>query len=288
MAESSEQKRTRFSGPLASITLVLVGLLAASALAATVTQAPTISGDPSVGSTLTTSAGAWTPSSAKTEYTWLRCDTAGASCQGITGACGRDYVVRKGDDGHTLRARLTASDSDGTGASSLDSDPTAVVTSTVYSIPPDETDTCVKVTPTGPGQGTFNSGTQTGAGTTPVPGTTLKFIHPFPVVRISGRFKGKKTTLTRVTVRTPRGTRIRVNCKGRGCSFKRRAVAVRLVSLRSLKRTYRPKAQIEIRVTQADRIGKYTRIRTRRGKAPLRLDRCVMPGKTKPVRCPAG
>jgi hypothetical protein len=27
-------------------------------------------------------------------------------------------------------------------------------------------------------------------------------------------------------------------------------------------------------------------VRTRRGKAPSRIDRCLMPGKTKPVRCP--
>ena len=39
-------------------------------------------------------------------------------------------------------------------------------------------------------------------------------------------------------------------------------------------------------MTQAKKIGKYTRVRTRRGKAPVRIDRCLMPGKTKPVRCP--
>ena len=39
-------------------------------------------------------------------------------------------------------------------------------------------------------------------------------------------------------------------------------------------------------MTQPKKIGKYTRVRTRRGKAPVRIDRCLMPGKTKPVRCP--
>jgi hypothetical protein len=56
--------------------------------------------------------------------------------------------------------------------------------------------------------------------------------------------------------------------------------------VRSLQRSYSPKATIEIRVTQTRRIGKYTRLTTRRGKAPLRLDRCLMPGKTRPVKCP--
>ncbi len=63
---------------------------------------------------------------------------------------------------------------------------------------------------------------------------------------------------------------------------------MRLIRVRSLQRTYRPKATIEIRVTQPKKIGKYTRVRTRRGKAPLRLDRCLMPGKTRPVVCPQG
>ena len=56
--------------------------------------------------------------------------------------------------------------------------------------------------------------------------------------------------------------------------------------MRALQRTYRPKATIEIRVTQPRKIGKYTRVKTRKGKAPLRIDRCLMPGKTRPVRCP--
>jgi hypothetical protein len=191
------------------------------------------------------------------------------------------------DEGHTLRVRLTATESDGKSASA-DSDPTAVVTEKPYAIPSgNETDTCTHVTPTGPGKGTFNSGTQTGGGSKPEPGTRLDFIRPFPVIRIAGRFKGTRTTLTRVTVRTPRGTRIRIRCSGKGCAFKRKAVAAKLISLRSLRRTYRPKATIEIRVTKAKKIGKYTRVRTRRGKAPVRIDRCLMPGKTKPVRCPA-
>ena len=35
-------------------------------------------------------------------------------------------------------------------------------------------------------------------------------------------------------------------------------------------------------------IGKYTRFVIRRGKAPQRLDRCLMPGATRGVKCPAG
>ena len=41
-----------------------------------------------------------------------------------------------------------------------------------------------------------------------------------------------------------------------------------------------------VRVTQPRRIGKYTRLRIRRGKAPLRIDRCLMPGRSRPAKCP--
>ena len=290
MAESAEDKRARarWSGIAIAITVLAVCLAASTAFAAAVTQLPAISGDAVPDSELTASPGAWTPASATPTYDWLRCDATGASCAGITGACGRNYTVRKADQGRTLRVRLTATESDGTSASA-DSDRTAVVAARPYVIPSDnETDTCTKVTPTGPGKGTFTSGAQTGGGSQPPVGTTLAFIRPFPVIRIAGRFKGPRTTLTRVTVKTPRGTRIRIRCSGRGCAFKRKVVAAKLISLRSLRRTYRPKATIEIRVTKANKIGKYTRVRTRRGKAPVRIDRCLMPGRTKPVRCPAG
>jgi hypothetical protein len=268
------------------IVFVVLALAAASAFAASVTQAPTISGSPVTGSDLTASTGSWTPPSATPTYDWLRCGAGGDGCVAITGACGRRYKVRTADEGHTLRVRLTATESNGQ-AASRDSAPTDVVKSDPYRPHVEGGDTCTHVTPTGPGQGTFTSGAQTGAGTTPASDTTLHFIDPFPVIRIAGRFKGKITTLRRVTVKAPAGVRIRIACKGRSCPYRRRAIAAKLTKLKSLQRRYRPRTTIEVRVTQSGKIGKYTRVRTRRGKAPVRIDRCLMPGKTKPVRCPA-
>src|SRR4051794_34958908 len=268
------------------LTTALLALAAAPALAATVTQAPTVSGDASTGSTLTASAGQWTPAGAQPNYDWLRCNAAGDDCRPVAGACDRRYTVRGADVRHTLRARLTVTEAGGP-RDSASSEPTEEVV--VYSIPTgnDTGQPCVVVTPTGPGEGTFTAGGATGVGTTPAPDTSLRFIDPFPVVRIAGRFRGSRTRLTRVTVRAPAGARIRVACKGRGCPYRRRTVAARLLRVRSLQRTYAPRATIEIRVTQGHRIGKYTRLTTRRGKAPLRIDRCLKPGSTRPVRCPA-
>jgi hypothetical protein len=254
------------------VTIALLALVAAPALGATVTQAPTVVGDPSPGSELTASTGEWTPASATASYDWLRCSTFGDGCIPIPDSSERTYTVRDADLGHTLRARLTVTEPGQSPATGI-SGPTGIVAIKPYSIP------------TG-GEGTFTSSGQTAPGTTPAPDTALKVIDPFPVVRISGRFSRSRTRLTRVTVNAPRGARIGVRCRGRGCPYRRRAIAVKLVRVRALQRTYRAGATIEIRVTQPRRIGKYTRVRTRLGKAPLRIDRCLRPGSTRPVRCP--
>jgi hypothetical protein len=282
-------KKTHFWRNAATLAATMLVLVAVPALAATVTRAPTVSGDPSTGSQLTASTGQWTPSTATPNYDWLRCSASGTDCTRVAGACERRYRVRDADAGHTLRARLTVTEHGQPPASAV-SEPTAPVTKKPYSLPTgsDAGNPCVLVTPTGPGQGTFTSGGTTGKGTTPTPDTKLQFIDPFPVVRIAGRFKGSRTKLTRVTVKAPHGVRVRLTCKGRGCPYRSKAVAAKLLKVRSLQRTYQPKTTIEIRVTQAGRIGKYTRVRTRRGKAPLRMDRCLMPGSTKAVTCPKG
>ena len=266
---------------------LLLASTAGSALAATVTQPPAIVGVPLTGAELTASAGAWSPAGATPFYDWLRCDATGAGCIPLPGSCDRRYTVRNADVGHTLRARLTVSEAGQPPASGV-STPTAAVTPPLYPIqtPGDPGAGCVFVTPTGPAAGTFSSGGATGPGSAPSPDTRLAFIDPFPVVRISGRFKGRRTTLTRVTVRAPRGARIRVRCRGRGCPYRRRAIAVRLVRVRALQRTYRPRATVALRITQRGKIGKYVRIRTRRGRAPTRIDRCLMPGRSRPLRCP--
>ena len=269
------------------VALTVLLSAAGTAHGAVVTTAPEIVGDPTPGFELTASPGQWTPSSATATYDWLRCDAAGDDCVPVAGSCDRKYTVRDADLAHTLRVRLTV-DEPGQVRAFTVSEATEVVLIKPYSVPTpgDGGVTCVEVTPTGPGAGTFTSGGQTGPGTTPAPDTSLAFIDPFPVVRIAGRFRGRRTRLTRVTVNAPRGARIRVACKGRGCPYKRKAIAVKLVRVRALQRSYRPKATIEIRVTQAHKIGKYTRLKTRRGKAPLRIDRCLMPSTTKPVKCP--
>jgi hypothetical protein len=44
--------------------------------------------------------------------------------------------------------------------------------------------------------------------------------------------------------------------------------------------------RLELFVRQRGKVGKYTRFTIRGGKPPARVDRCLMPGTRRPVRCP--
>ena len=175
MAESTTKRAPApVAGSHDAITLVVLGLAA--------TTRPRGDGDPGAHDLRRPArpglrarpprAGAWTPRErARRPTTGCAATRPGRTAQGISGACGRRYKVRMADEGHTLRVRLTATESDGQ-AASADSAPTArrAARSRTSSRTVGETDTCTKVTPTGPGQGTFTSGTQTGGGSEPSAG----------------------------------------------------------------------------------------------------------------------
>jgi len=95
--------------------------------APTNTAAPTISGTPQTGQTLTASTGTWSSDTTPTyAYQWQRCDSLGNNCSPTTGATGQTYVVQSADEGKTLRVTVTASNSSGSGSAT--SAQTAVVT----------------------------------------------------------------------------------------------------------------------------------------------------------------
>jgi hypothetical protein len=116
-----------------------------------------------------------------------------------------------------------------------------------------------------------------------------EFIDPFPVVRMVGAITARGTKIREFVVRAPAGARIKIRCRGRGCPAakrKRTADASRTVRVRRFaRRLLRPGTVVEIWVTKAGEIGKYTRFRIRSGKPPTRIDRCLAPGATRPTRC---
>jgi len=114
------------------LTATLIGSIAVIAPVATAappanTTPPSVSGTAQQGSTLTTSNGEWQNTPSSFAYQWQRCNASGSSCANIPNADAKTYVAVGADVGHTLRARVTATNADG--SASADSAATAVVTS---------------------------------------------------------------------------------------------------------------------------------------------------------------
>jgi hypothetical protein len=59
---------------------------------------------------------------------------------------------------------------------------------------------------------------------------------------------------------------------------------VRIHSLEG--RLLRPGATLHVVVAFSGTVGKYTRLRIRKGKIPLRTDMCLVPGGPGPLSCP--
>lgn len=77
-------------------------------------QAPTLSGTAAQGQTLRVSPGTWNGRQPITyTFRWLRCDTSGNNCIVQQGFQDDSYVVREGDVGRTIRARVLARNSRG-------------------------------------------------------------------------------------------------------------------------------------------------------------------------------
>jgi predicted actin-binding protein len=90
------------------------------------TSAPTLSGTPSAGSTLSASPGSWSGTATIAyAYQWQRCSSTGGSCAAISGATAQTYALGSADVGNTVRVVVTATNS--TGSSSSTSAPSAVI-----------------------------------------------------------------------------------------------------------------------------------------------------------------
>lgn len=125
----------------------------------------------------------------------------------------------------------------------------------------------------------------------------LRLLSPFPVVRIAGRIRARGTRVRLLRVDAPRGAKVSVRCSGSGCPFRKQVraissapstVSARTLRVRRLERFLPAGVKVRVYVTKTGAIGKYTRIRFRAGKGPVRVDRCVMPGTWAPIQCPAG
>jgi hypothetical protein len=112
-------------------------------------------------------------------------------------------------------------------------------------------------------------------------------MRPFPIVRIAGIVLPRGADVRILSVRAPRGAKVRVRCRGRGCpvSSLARTSRARLIRIRRFERRLRAGITLELFITKPNRIGKYTRFLIRAGRKPARVDRCLVPGRARPVRC---
>jgi PKD repeat protein len=112
-------------------------------------------------------------------------------------------------------------------------------------------------------------------------------MRPFPIVRIAGVVFPRGALIRILSVRGPRGMQVRVRCRGSSCPVgsTSRTSARRLARLHRFERRLAAGTTLELFVRQPGRIGKYTRFVIRAGEAPARVDRCLVPGRTRPVRC---
>jgi hypothetical protein len=87
------------------------------------TARPVISGSARVGDTMSVTTGTWTGGVRAYTFQWQLCDQDGNACVNVTGATGRTYNVRSGDDGGTMRVLVTAQNAAGRTSVNTDRSP---------------------------------------------------------------------------------------------------------------------------------------------------------------------
>jgi YD repeat-containing protein len=91
-------------------------------------EGPRLSGTPVVGVRMAVSDGKWSGGAIVYGYQWEDCNAGGAECSAIAGATNPNYTLRSTDVGHTLVAKVTATN--GAGSVVLATSASAVASST--------------------------------------------------------------------------------------------------------------------------------------------------------------
>jgi len=236
------------------------------------TSGPAIVGAPVVGTTLTVAA-TWTGDPTPTvKYTWGRCPPTSNTCTKIDKADKVQYTATTSDVGYRLAAVVGLTNRAGTVTATTAA--TAVVTAPPP--PPPPAPAPAPLVPTSPAAVSAPSS---------APRPTL--LRPFPVVRIRGYFAAAGARITLLAVRGPHSARISVRCIGTGCPVATLTLPSAPARLHPFERFLRAGTRLQVTVARPGRIGKYTSFLIRAHRKPLRTDRCLLPGRSRPTRCPA-
>ena len=128
------------------------------------TVAPLVTGDPTVGSSLTADPGSWSDPAATFTYAWLRCDGNGA-CTQIDGATDHAYILAADELGYWVGVEVTA-----TGLSGSDSADSNLVGPVVLTAPP-----ALVIAPSISGDATVGSSLTADPGTWSDPAATFTY-----------------------------------------------------------------------------------------------------------------
>ncbi|HEY4451747.1 MAG TPA: Ig-like domain-containing protein [Solirubrobacteraceae bacterium] len=122
----------------------------------------------------------------------------------------------------------------------------------------------------------------------------LSMMQPFPIVRITSTASRAGVKLRLLSVSGARGARITVLCKGHGCPVKAQSQLAAFshsrsafVEFRRFERTLKVGLTLEIRVSRAGVVGKYTRLVVMPHGRLRRSDACVSGLLTHPITCPS-
>lgn len=116
---------------------------------------------------------------------------------------------------------------------------------------------------------------------------------PPPIVRVVSTDRTGGVDMRLISVEAPPGALISVTCRGRGCPLTHvsrvmsASAESSAVDFPHLQRFLRAGTTLEIRVSKAGEVGKYTRLTIRAGRPPARIDACLYPGSPAPRSCPA-
>jgi PKD repeat protein len=133
--------------------------------------------------------------------------------------------------------------------------------------------------------------------TIPVTSVPVSLMQPFPVVRIAGSEGSAGVKIKLLSVQAPIGAKVTIACKGKGCPAKlvsalaaaskgKHAPGSALITFKRFERLLPPGVTLEIKVSKAGQIGKFTRFVSRKHKLPTRSDSCLSP-LGKPLTCPS-
>jgi hypothetical protein len=112
----------------------------------------------------------------------------------------------------------------------------------------------------------------------------MRYLHPFPVVRVAGSSILGGAYVQRLSVTAPRRAIVEVTCSGKACQLRR--LTLRPGHIRPFERFLPAGLKITIRVSRTGYVGKYVRLVIRSRAAPARRDACLLPGRTRPSACP--